>query len=229
MAPHTRGHAAHMNTRVKRASSIAAILALGVVTTLGISTFIANAPNLGTETHSSKYFPMGGGWVEFESWGRITLNRGRPSQSDVTPQTPEDETLKNFVFWDSCGWPWRCMGHGINMQDGKLLVYKAIVVLDGDRQVTFDFEKHQVTQTFPHTGSFVIPTGVHSTRMLGNIAVWSAAWALVWFWSASLISLPSTIRRVTRRRAGRCESCGYPRPTDAASCPECGHSDNQAH
>lgn len=56
--------------------------------------------------------------------------------------------------------------------------------------------------------------------LVGNVLVWSLLWSIPW--------LAVVIRRVARRRRGRCVACGYDLRgrddlgAEAARCPECG-------
>lgn len=62
------------------------------------------------------------------------------------------------------------------------------------------------------------------TPFLASSAIWALGWAgLLW----CVVTTPRTVRRLYRRRLGRCTACGYDRKTLPASlpCPECGHAD----
>jgi len=65
-----------------------------------------------------------------------------------------------------------------------------------------------------------LPLVPHWPGLLANTALYGSAWALLLFG-------PGIIRRMRRRRAGRCVKCGYDlRGSTSTSCPECGHADN---
>lgn len=213
-----------MNRVRRTALSLGVLLVLGVATTLGVATWVANVEDAGTETHASKTFPLGGGWVELQSWGRITLVRWRDRGSDPSSAIDDDPSLQNFIVWDSCGWPWRCMGHGIQLDRDGLSLYRAIIVRRGARRLSFYVDTAHGAPSFPGMGSVIVPLAVHWPRFGLNVIAWTATWSLLWFWGKQIGKAPLWIRRTVRRNRGRCEACGYPRTASGPVCPECGSS-----
>ncbi|MCW5777129.1 MAG: hypothetical protein KIS87_11885 [Phycisphaeraceae bacterium] len=71
---------------------------------------------------------------------------------------------------------------------------------------------------WPHPFPAVLPLRPAWPGLLGNCALYSAAWAM--------LLLPRPLIRWNRRRRGRCECCGYDLHglPDGVPCPECGSS-----
>lgn len=58
--------------------------------------------------------------------------------------------------------------------------------------------------------------------MAGNIAVWSAAWSVLWLAMIPLRRFRRAHRERLRRERKLCTRCGYPRIGSGGVCPECG-------
>ncbi len=64
------------------------------------------------------------------------------------------------------------------------------------------------------------------TGFIFNSIFYSAVFAIPY-----LVTIPTALRRASRRRRGRCANCNYNRrglPPDMLICPECGHADHNA-
>jgi len=115
----------------------------------------------------------------------------------------------------AAGWPWRAAwceikAERIPSRGGHIWRVSGGLALDQDIRVA-------APNTWPPDYPGVIPLRPLWLGLLGNVAVWSIAWAaLVWG--------PGGLIRWRRRRSNRCECCGYSLAglASPALCPECG-------
>lgn len=115
----------------------------------------------------------------------------------------------------AAGWPWRAAwceikAERVPSRGGHIWRVAGGLALDQNVRVA-------APNTWPPDYPGVIPLRPLWPGLLGNVAVWSSAWvALVWG--------PGSLIRWRRRRAGRCEHCGYNLAglAQPAVCPECG-------
>lgn len=214
-------------------------LALGVATTLAITWPIALASlHFGWTVHALQ--SQGGrAWTD-ASGEPYKLSRSsrllgewwqvyRPASSDsvlplgekrllpgwvATPsRPPAGEKAENVTSVDTAahGWPWRCMASESWTIKTQTLHRSGSAV--GYREVL----RGNLVLGSTSNGRTIMPLRPMWLGLIGNIAVWGAAWF------AAFTGL-SVLRGMARKRRGACVGCGYDRrglqPTER--CPECG-------
>lgn len=126
---------------------------------------------------------------------------------------PDPFPSEIHVAWGGYGWPWRAFRGGF--------IHTRPLYRGGTEAVPA-VEKHR--EGFLEVDGLAELIGTIPIRaiwpgLIGNSLAWAAILWFIW-WS------PAALRRLIRRRRGRCAHCGYDRrgldgPT---CCPECGNS-----
>jgi hypothetical protein len=153
---------------------------------------------------------------ESDSPKKIAEISRRPLGAAATRRAAESVTRGDlFCIWqyDARGWPWPCLWYEWN---------RGSTAADplGDTPGAFQIDAIQrprarTVSNYP----LALPYRPLWPALLGDTAVYSAAWAVLLFG-------PGAVRRGLRSRKGRCTRCGYDlRAAPAgAPCPECGHT-----
>lgn len=116
-----------------------------------------------------------------------------------------------FARYVQAGWPVRCLDGGWWLNDEGMREYNDVVHLD----------LSEYSWVTPY--STFIPVGVKWLGLCIDTLLWAA---LLW----TLFFGPGFLRRVARRRKGRCLTCGYDlRGIFEGGCPECGWRREEPH
>lgn len=139
------------------------------------------------------------GWNPGESYVYIVdedPDANKPFQTSA-------ETLTVF----NVGWPWRAFQTGVHHTDSPGRTTTPMVSLTGGLTLWTNGGQE-------HLDRFALPLFPLWPGFFLNTLVFAAGLAVLWH-------VPVSVRRMSRRRAGRCLGCGY-NIDRLETCPECG-------
>ncbi len=114
------------------------------------------------------------------------------------------------VHPDEYGWPFKSLASAYAFSDEGMVTLEVIY---GIEIPSFFGRKYKPGLEAWHV-KYALPFVPRVGLVLNALTYFLVGCAIVW--------VAGTLRRKRRRRAGRCETCGYPRPSEVPVCPECG-------